>query len=730
MKKICFIAPKSYPLFNPKVKKTFGGSEVQLYLLAKEFARNKDLDIHFIVANYRQNELEEYDGIKVWKSFDFSYNILKRIISFLKISNKINAEIYIQRALTPFSGLLALYYKLRKKKFIYMVANDGEVDGTHCLYKNRSYGFLAKLVFKYSSLIVSQNKYQRKTLLKNKINNVLIKSSYPITNNTKIKKGKYILWVGRADKLKQPKLFLRLANCFPEKKFIMICPPSTTDTNLFNDVQKEAAKIKNLKFIKFVPFSRINKYFQEAKIFVNTSSQEGFPNTFVQATKNKTPIISLNVNPDNFLVKYRCGFFCKNDFNKMNKKLKELLKNTRLYVKMSENAFKYAKKNHDIKKNSLEFFKNCISNPQKILHIISSSGSGGAENLVKNIVRLERNSYVYALRKDKIDCLKELNKKYFYFDTYKPYKFNIKILYDLYSIIKNYRFNILHVHLEKPLIYAILLKILLPKILIVYHEHGMIIPEYQTSKGPFVYIFLIKISRRFINKYIVLSDYIKKIYLKKIKINKKKIVKLPNSIDLKKFNVQNKKKFNVEINKKNLKINKDDFVIGFVGSLRKVKGCEYLIKSLPYLNFKYKVLVAGNGPLLKDLKKLAKEKGLKDKVFFMGFVSNMPKFYFLLDVLVIPSTRESFSLALIEAQSSGIPVIVSDVPSMRENILDEQKSILFKPKDPIDLSNKIIKIKQNILLREKIIREGLKNKERFGLQAYLKKLKGIYKEIK
>ena len=347
--KLCIIIPKAYPVFNPRIKTTFGGAEVQLTLIGKELARQQDLEIEFMVADYGQKNVEIYNRIKVWKSLNFKDHIIKQILSFFLVFKKINADVYIQEMLTPFSGLIAFYCRMTGKTFVFLVAHDSETDGSHRVYKNKITGFLANLVFSYSNLIVSQNNYQKNNLEERNIKSVIIKTGYSISGDIHRKKN-YILWVARSDSFKRPLLFLKLAEANPTKKFVMICPSATKNRRLFEKVRLKSQKIKNLEFIEFVPFHEIDKYFKEASIFVNTSTQEGFPNTFIQATKNNTPIISLNVNPDNILTEYNCGFYCNDDFNLMNTNLNELLSNKELYKKMSLNAIEYAKKNHDVKK--------------------------------------------------------------------------------------------------------------------------------------------------------------------------------------------------------------------------------------------------------------------------------------------------------------------------------------------------------------------------------------------
>ena len=197
--------------------------------------------------------------------------------------------------------------------------------------------------------MIELQKYKKK-----KVSNItIIKSGYKIVNNFVFDK-KYILWVGRAVSWKNPELFLKLAKKFYSEKFIMILI-KTKNKALWHKINKVAAKIPNLKLFNFIPFHKINKIFSKTKIFVNTSSYEGFPNTFLQALKNSTPIISFNVNPDNFILKNKVGYYCGNDFDKMIHYVSLLLNNHEIYKVYSDNAFLYAKNNHDIKEISKEW---------------------------------------------------------------------------------------------------------------------------------------------------------------------------------------------------------------------------------------------------------------------------------------------------------------------------------------------------------------------------------------
>jgi glycosyltransferase involved in cell wall biosynthesis len=157
-----------------------------------------------------------------------------------------------------------------------------------------------------------------------------------------------ILWVGRSARFKRPSLFIDLAEIMSDEKLTMICQQATGDKK-YEELVARAKQVKNLEFIERVPFGEIDSYFQRAKVFVNTSDSEGFPNTFIQACKCATPILSLNVNPDGFLDKYDCGISCDGDWNKFVGSLKIMLAAKR-YEELGKNARKYVEEHHDITK--------------------------------------------------------------------------------------------------------------------------------------------------------------------------------------------------------------------------------------------------------------------------------------------------------------------------------------------------------------------------------------------
>ena len=360
--KICFVQAFTYAVFNPNSRAKIGGAEVDLYNIANELVKDKRFDIYFLVADFGQNDIEIYNNIKVIKGHSQEKSILNYPIAFIKFYRKlakINADIYFTANLSKYVGFTNLYCKLTRKIHIHRTEHQHQVDKNmimHHIFRGEIRYLLFLLGYINVDHIVVQNEEDR-DLLKETFNfpSNVIRNSYPI-KKIKNKNRKYILWIARSEKWKQPELFIQLAKAFPKEQFVMIMPLAD-DTAYFENINREAMKVTNLKFIPGVPFSKVEEYYESAKVFVNTSSTEGFPNSFNQAMNSSTPLLSLNINPDNFIEKNKVGIYCNNNFEQLKKELYKLLNEHQLWKELSENAYNYVYNDMNIEKAIIEWKK-------------------------------------------------------------------------------------------------------------------------------------------------------------------------------------------------------------------------------------------------------------------------------------------------------------------------------------------------------------------------------------
>jgi glycosyltransferase involved in cell wall biosynthesis len=169
-------------------------------------------------------------------------------------------------------------------------------------------------------------------------------------------KKSYILWVGSIKPVKQPEFFLKIAQALPKLKFVMIGGENKGKKDLYNKIEKEAKTIPNLEFLGFVPYHKIQQYYKDAAIFINTSQIEGFPNTFLESWVMGTPVVSLNVDPDEIICKKKLGYHSKT-IEQLILDVNTLFSDEDLRREMGTNARKYVEQDHDLKKIATEFEK-------------------------------------------------------------------------------------------------------------------------------------------------------------------------------------------------------------------------------------------------------------------------------------------------------------------------------------------------------------------------------------
>lgn len=259
-----------------------------------------------------------------------------------------HADIYLQRAIGVETGLVALYCKLYRKKFVYMIAHEWDVSGQFI----RENGLIGRFAFsgiKRATLRIAQNNDQQNMLLeKYDLDSTVFPSVHTMpTDILPLNQREYILWVGRAEEWKQPQLFLEVVKQLPNQKFVMIMPEGNYPV-LYKQILETAKLLPNLRLITAVPFEEIDAYFRRAQAFINTSTMEGFPNTFIQAAKHGTPIVSIHVDPDKIIQRHSLGRTTHNqDITVLVEALEQVIASQSFSV-YSKHCIEYAKEFHDI----------------------------------------------------------------------------------------------------------------------------------------------------------------------------------------------------------------------------------------------------------------------------------------------------------------------------------------------------------------------------------------------
>jgi len=179
----------------------------------------------------------------------------------------------------------------------------------------------------------------------------------------------------------------------------------------------------------------------------------------------------------------------------------------------------------------------------------------------------------------------------------------------------------------------------------------------------------------------------------------------------------------------------DDFVVGKIARLFKLKGHDDLIEAAPGIVRrcpKIKFLLVGGGPWRERLTEKVRSMNLENHFVFTGLVppSEIPQLVGLMDAVVHLSTREGISRALPQALAAARPIVAYDCDGAGEVCLDNQTGFLIPPGDTASLTESLLALGANPGLREQLGRCGQSFvKERFPVERMVDGLHALYSKL-
>jgi glycosyltransferase involved in cell wall biosynthesis len=280
-------------------------------------------------------------------------------------------------------------------------------------------------------------------------------------------------------------------------------------------------------------------------------------------------------------------------------------------------------------------------------------------------------------------------------------------LKSLTKILREQKPHIVHTHSGKAGILGRLAARRAGVPIIIHHIHG---PSFGNFQGPLANIIFTAAERnvgRVTTHFIVVADAMKTQYLAADIGQPEQYTKIFSGFLLEPFLAA---KNDFELRKK-WGLAPDDFVIGKIARLFKLKGHDDLLAVAPTLihqNPKIKFLLVGDGGWRKRLENLAKSRGVEKHILFTGLVppSEVSKFVGIMDMLVHLSLREGLPRALPQALAAAKPVVAYDCDGAREVCLDRETGFLIQPGDLKNLSDKIVQLVNDSSLREKLGKAG------------------------
>lgn len=221
-------------------------------------------------------------------------------------------------------------------------------------------------------------------------------------------------------------------------------------------------------------------------------------------------------------------------------------------------------------------------------------------------------------------------------------------------------------------------------------------------------------------------------------IKKHEIKVIPNGVDTDMFcpplSYNDKNKIRASLN-----LPENRFLVGCVSALRPVKDHEGLIRAFALflssnqnaaMHGSANLVLVGDGPLASELKLLSKQLGIRDKIVFMGLQTDVQEILRAIDVFVLNSKTEGMSYAVLEAMSTGLPVIATAVGANIELVSHGDEGYLVSHGDIESLAAYMVRLGTNPSLlskmgqkaREKIIKD-------YSLNRMVSSYNDLYREL-
>lgn len=266
----------------------------------------------------------------------------------------------------------------------------------------------------------------------------------------------------------------------------------------------------------------------------------------------------------------------------------------------------------------------------------------------------------------------------------------------------------------------------------IHGEHGWDVDNLNGKKWKPA--LLRRLHSPLIDHYITVSKQLKNYLVDRVGINASRITQIYNGVDTARFTpVQDKP---MDVLPRNF-ADEDSIIIGSVGRIQPVKDQRTLVYAFAALaqsgqdiGSKVRLVIAGDGPQLANLRQLVDSLGIMSKTWFPGAVSNVQEIMRAMDVFVLPSLSEGISNTILEAMATGVPIVATRVGGNLELVEEACTGRLFDPGDVQSLTGLLAEYATDPSLRHsQASRARQVAMERFDLATMVKNYQGIYEQL-
>ena len=349
----------------------------------------------------------------------------------------------------------------------------------------------------------------------------------------------------------------------------------------------------------------------------------------------------------------------------------------------------------------------------KILHVITSLQTGGAEKLMVDLLpRMKAKGHEVDL------CVFDGVRTPFYDELEQqgvriiPLGYSVYSFFHVFKLVKFLKqYDVIHTHNTACQYYVAIANLLVHR-RIYTTEHNT-----TNRRRNWMWILLDQWMYRQYDKIVCISELTQNNLIQHIgKDFLEKCVIIYNGIDLDRFSSRNESEHE----------NKQHKVIVMVSAFREQKDQKTLIRAMQWLPDNYMLRLVGGGEerLILECKELAAQLKIQNRVEFLGVRTNVLELLQQADVVVLSSHYEGMSLSSLEGMASGRPFIASDVEGLRDVV--GEYGVLFPHQDDKILSEEIKGLCENKLYAEEISERCVQRAKMFDIEVMAQKYLQVY----
>ncbi|MFQ5685358.1 MAG: glycosyltransferase [Candidatus Scalindua sp.] len=249
-----------------------------------------------------------------------------------------------------------------------------------------------------------------------------------------------------------------------------------------------------------------------------------------------------------------------------------------------------------------------------------------------------------------------------------------------------------------------------------------------------IYKIFNRFSERFVDRFIVVSDALRKVIIEGHKVDPQKVVTIYNGIETDEYCMADEKIVRRRMGfRSNSGLGEDIPIIAIIGRLVWQKGFEYFIEAIPDVLKEFKearFLIVGDGPLENKLKLASKKLKIDNKTSFTGFRRDIKEILAAIDIFVMPSLLEGLPMILLEAMAMKKPIVATDIEGIMEILENGVSGLLVPARETKALAEAIINM---LAHKDESLQMGIAARrvveERFGVDVMVRKVVEVYEEL-